>query len=486
MSALWTAAEAAAATGGRVAGEWQATGLSIDSRSVAPGDLFVALSAARDGHDFVADALAKGAAAALVARVPEGVDPARLLIVADVMAGLTALARAARARTQAKVIAVTGSVGKTTVKEMLRAALAPQGATHAAEASFNNHWGVPVTLARMPADTRFAVIEIGMNAPGEIAPLARLAAPDVAVVTTVAPAHLEAFGVIEGIAREKASIYEGLAPGGVALAHADIETAPILFAAARARGARLIRFGEGHGAGQGEALEARLADLHLRAETAAGQVEILGAAHRFEIGAPGRHYAMNALIALTGAAALGADVAAAAEALKGWTPFAGRGTRERLEIGGLRLEMIDDAFNANPASVAAALEVLAAAQTTGPETGPEAGAASGAAGRRVAVLGDMLELGAEAPRLHAALADLPAMARIDRVHTVGPLMAHLHTALPASLRGLHRDNADDMAADLIAELRAGDVLLIKGSKGIKTGRVVDALRKLGQASVDDS
>ncbi|MDA0187032.1 MAG: UDP-N-acetylmuramoyl-tripeptide--D-alanyl-D-alanine ligase, partial [Proteobacteria bacterium] len=213
MSVLWTSAEAAATTGGQVAGDWAVTGLSIDSRSIAPGEMFVALSAARDGHDFVADALARGAAAALVARVPEGVDPAKLLIVGDVMDGLRALGAAARARTRAKVIAVTGSVGKTTVKEMLRAALAQQGRIHAAEASFNNHWGVPITLARMPADTDFAVIEIGMNHPGEIAPLSHLARPDIAIVTTVAPAHLEAFGVIEGIAHEKAAIYEGLVPG---------------------------------------------------------------------------------------------------------------------------------------------------------------------------------------------------------------------------------------------------------------------------------
>ena len=257
MNALWTAADAAAATGGKVAGDWAVNGISIDSRTVAEGDLFVALAAARDGHEFVADALASGAAAALVSRVPEGVDPARLLVVSDVMEGLRALGAAGRARTKAKVIAVTGSVGKTTVKEMLRTALAPQGRTHAAEASFNNHWGVPVTLARMPADTEFAIIEIGMNAPGEIAPLARLARPHVAVVTTVAPAHLEAFGVIEGIAHEKASIYEGLGEGGIALAHADVGTAGILFDKARACGATLIRFG------QAEGVEARLIEATL-------------------------------------------------------------------------------------------------------------------------------------------------------------------------------------------------------------------------------
>ena len=467
MSVVWTAAEAAAATGGQIAGDWAATGLSIDTRSIAPGDMFIALSAARDGHDFVADALARGAAAAMVARIPEGVDPARLLLVPDVLEGLRALGAAARARSKAKVIAVTGSVGKTTVKEMLRTALAPQGKTHAAEASFNNHWGVPITLARMPADTDFAVIEIGMNHPGEIAPLSHLARPDIAIVTTVAPAHLEAFGVIEGIAHEKAAIYEGLLPGGIAVAHGDIDTAPILAAKAAACGVRLVRFGTRAG------VEARMIDAQLSDSATVIRAEILGTERLFKIAAPGRHYAMNALIALTAVELIGADATQAAITLSGWTPFQGRGTRERLTLGGredLVIEMIDDAFNANPASIAAALEMLAAADPEG-------------RGRRIAVLGDMLELGPSGPALHAAIADHPAMARIALVHTVGPLMAHLHAALPGAIRGQHSDSAEAMAAALPQSLRAGDIVLLKGSKGIKVSRVVDGLRKLGQAAV---
>lgn len=468
MSTLWTAAEAAAATGGKVMGEWAVTGLSIDSRSIAPGDMFIALSAARDGHDFVADALAQRAAVALVSRVPEGVDPARLLIVDDVMEALRGLAVAARARSRAKIIAVTGSVGKTTVKEMLRTALAPQGKTHAAEASFNNHWGVPITLARMPADTDYAVVEIGMNHPGEIAPLSRLARPDLAIVTTVAPAHLEAFGVIEGIAHEKAAIYEGLVPGGIALAHGDIDTAPILADKAAACGARLVRFGTGADC------EARMIDAHLADHATVIRADILGTERLFKIGAPGRHYAMNAMIALTAVALIGADATEAAITLSGWTPFHGRGTREQLTLDGredLVIEMIDDAFNANPASIAAALEMLAAAEPA-------------ARGRRIAVLGDMLELGPAGPALHAAIADHPAMARIALVHTVGPLMAHLHAALPGAIRGQHSDTAEAMAASLPQSLKAGDIVLLKGSKGIKVSRVVDGLRKLGQATVD--
>lgn len=466
MTALWTAADAAQATGGHVAGDWSVQGISIDTRLIAPGDLFVALSAARDGHEFVADALAKGAIAALVSHVPAGIDPARLLVVDDVMTGLQDLAKAARARTKAKVIAITGSVGKTTVKEMLRTALAGQGHVHAAVASFNNHWGVPVTLARMPAETDFAIIEIGMSAPGEIAPLARLARPDVAVVTTVAPAHLEAFGVIDGIAREKASIFEGLEPGGIALVHGDIETSSTLVEAAGRHATRVIRFGEAPG------LDMRLTELHLSDEASVIRADLNGTERLFKLPVPGRHFAMNALIALATAEAAGADATRAAMALAGWTPFEGRGTRERIvlsPVDELAIEMIDDAFNANPTSMAAALEVLAATTPDG-------------RGRRVAILGDMLELGEAGPALHAGIADLPAMARIDTVHTVGPLMAHLDAALPGALRGVHSDTPEEMAQALPRTLRAGDVLLIKGSKGIRVSHVVDALRKLGQAA----
>ena len=246
MSALWTAQEAAAATGGETRGDWAATGVSIDTRSLTAGDLFVALKDTRDGHDFVADALAKGAAAAVVSRRPEGVpEGARLLVVPDVLRALEALGEAGRARSTARVVAITGSVGKTSTKDMLRYVLTGQGKVHAAEKSFNNHWGVPLTLARLPADADFAVVEIGMNHPGEIAPLSRMARPHVAIVTTVGAAHLEAFGSLEGIAWEKASIFEGLEPGGTAIYHGDIPQTPILAEVARRHATRLVRSEEG-------------------------------------------------------------------------------------------------------------------------------------------------------------------------------------------------------------------------------------------------
>jgi len=466
MTALWTARDAAAATVGRTQGDWQAMGVSIDTRTLQPGDLFVALSAARDGHDFVAQALAGGAAAAMVSHIPDGVAAdAPLLIVDDVLAGLTALGAAGRARSTAQVIGITGSVGKTTTKEMLRAALAPQGRTHAAEASYNNQWGVPLTLARMPQDTEFAIIEIGMNAPGEIAPLSRLARPHVAMVTIVAAAHLAAFGTLEGIAHEKASIFEGLEPGGVALINADVATTDILAAAA---GPGVRRVGEAANA------DVQLVAATLSETATVIQARIDGAPRLLKLAVPGRHFALNALFTLAAVEAVGADATRAALALATWEPFAGRGTRENLELsapGDLAIELIDDAFNANPISLAAALEVLSVAEPQGK-------------GRRIAVLGDMLELGADEAAMHAAIAELPTLAGVARIHTAGPLMAHLHAALPMVRRGLHCDTAADLARALPRELRTGDVVLVKGSKGSKVSTVVDALRKLGQGAVD--
>lgn len=467
MTPLWTASDAAEATGGEARGDWSVTGVSIDTRTIQRGDLFVALTAARDGHDFVAQALAKGAAAALVSRIPDGVaDDAPLLVVDDVLDALGALGVAARARTGAKVIAVTGSVGKTTTKDMLRAGLSALGSTHVAEASYNNHWGVPLTLARMPAETEFAVIEIGMNHPGEIAPLSRMARPHLAVITTVAAVHLEAFDTVEDISREKAALFEGLTPGGIAVLNADLDTSPILRAAAQAQGARVI--------GVGDAGDARLADVTLTDTATVVQADLHGTPLLFKLDAPGRHLAQNALMVLAVVDALGGDVARAMLALSAWQPVDGRGRRERIVLNSTddqAVELIDDAFNASPLSMAASLEVLAAATPQG-------------RGRRIAVLGDMLELGPTGPALHAGLAALPAMDRIDLVCTSGPLMAHLEAALPAARRGPHTDSADAMARTLPGLLWPGDIVLIKSSKGSKLSLAVDALRKLGQAAAE--
>ena len=468
---LWSAADAATATGGHAQGDWQATGVSIDTRTLQQGDLFVALRAERDGHDFVADALENGAAAALVDHIPEGVAAdAPLLIVPDVLAALEALGRAGRARTNARVIAVTGSVGKTSTKEMLRDVLSGQGRTHAAEASYNNHWGVPLTLARMPQDTEFAVIEIGMNHPGEIGPLALMTRPNVAMITTIAAAHLEAFDNIEGIAREKAAIFDGLEPGGAAIINADLPTTPILLDAARAVGAQIITFGETSDIYQ-------LTGVLLGDDRTVIRANMAGESVIFKILSAGRHFAMNGLGVLAAVGALGGDTGVAAPDLARWRPPAGRGTREILELDSgdedWTLDLIDDAFNANPASMAAALEVLAAST-------PRDDVGHVAKGRRIAILGDMLELGEDEVEMHRALADLPYMVHLTTVHCVGPLMRALWEALPRAQRGLWAEDAASLALKVHGVIDAGDVLLVKGSKSSNVSVIVDALRKSGR------
>ncbi len=464
MSILWTKEDAVAATGGEAIGDWSVGGVSIDTRELEQGDLFVALKDVRDGHDFVAAALKAGAGAALVSRRPEDVaDDAPLLVVPDVLKGLEALGMAARARTAAKVIGVTGSVGKTGTKEMLRAALQVQGKVHAAVRSFNNHWGVPLTLARMPKDTDFAVIEIGMNHPGEIGPLARMAQLDVAVITTVAAVHMEAFDSVDQIAEEKAAIFEGLSENGVAIVNADIPTLPVI--QKRRNSAKMVLFGESD-----------VADIHLssvRSTDAGSAVEasLHGAPILFKVGAPGQHLAMNGLAVLGAIEAAGGDVAQGMLALASWQAPSGRGQRFTVQIGetGEALELIDESYNANPTSMEAALSVLTNAS-------PQKG------GRRVAFLGDMLELGPEELAFHAGLASCGPMGGVDKVHTSGPRMAALHDALSDHQRGQHFDDAAQMAASVNRLLDSGDVAMVKGSLGSKVGQVVTAIKSMGQTS----
>ncbi|QIE57649.1 UDP-N-acetylmuramoylalanyl-D-glutamyl-2,6-diaminopimelate--D-alanyl-D-alanine ligase [Pikeienuella piscinae] len=474
--ALWTEEEAAAATGGRATAGFNVSGVSIDSRSLNRGDLFVALQDARDGHEFVAAAFKAGAAAAMVGRVPGSAPPgAPLLVVKDPLAGLWGLAAASRSRTQAKVIAVTGSVGKTGVKEMLRACLGASGPTHAAEKSFNNHWGAPLTLARMPEATRFAAIEIGMNQPGEIAPLSRLARPDVTIVTTVEAVHLAGFDSVEAIADEKAEIFDGLVAGGVAILNADNVHFERLAAAARHRGARVVAFGSGARA------DARLESARLTGRATVVKATLHGRPLMFKIGAPGRHLALNALAALAATDAVDGDVAKAALALGRWTPPEGRGSRWRIEIGeggnGGSITLIDESYNANPVSMRAALAVLCAAK-------PEDHVGRIDKGRRVAFLGDMLELGSEAEAMHAALAAAEEMAGVDLVHCCGPLTRALHDALPAEKRGEWFGTSADLAAAVGRKLDAGDVAMVKGSLGSKMAPVVAAIRRMGHVRPD--
>lgn len=470
MIALWSSADAAEATGGQTTTEWAAQGVSIDTRTIAPGDLFVALTDVRDGHDFVAQALEKGAAAALVTHRPDGVAAdAPLLIVANVLDALADLGRVARARTHARIAAITGSVGKTSTKEMLRAVLERQGKCHAAEASYNNHWGVPLTLARMPADTDYAVIEIGMSNPGEITPLSQMARPHVAMVTTVAAAHLASFDSLAGIAVEKASIMDGLAAGGVAVLNADIETTHVLQDHAKALAVSQVMFGENG------------PDWTVKNVRISGDVTVItakggGEEYLFKLSVPGRHFAMNAVGVLAVVEALGADPIAASLDIAEWAPPAGRGTREVIVTDmandGESLQLLDDAFNANPTSLVASLEVLAASK-------PTDGVGRIIKGRRIAILGDMLELGDAEVAMHRAMADNGHLKTLDLIHCAGPLMRHLWEALPEEQQGKWAETAAELVPKVSRLVDAGDVVLVKGSKGSKVSVIVDAIRKLG-------
>jgi UDP-N-acetylmuramoyl-tripeptide--D-alanyl-D-alanine ligase len=452
--ALWTAGEIAAATGGRARGDWSVAGVAIDSRTVAPGELFIALRGPNhDGHDFVRSALQRGAAA-LVHRLPEDLaDDAPLVVVDDTMPALTALGRAARARSRARYAAITGSVGKTGTKEALRLALSGQRPTHASAASYNNHWGVPLSLARQPRDAVYGIYELGMNAPGEIRALARLVRPQVAMITAIAPAHLGFFQSLTAIAEAKGEVFDGLEPGGCAVLNRDDRHFAQLARLAAAAGCdRVIGFGQAAGA------DARLRDARLDPAGSDIVMTLDGVEIAFRIGAPGRHWVTNSLGVIACAAALGADAAAAARALMDFRPPKGRGQRHRLRRRNGEITLIDESYNANPASMRAALALL--------EVAP---------GRKLAALGDMLELGDRAPALHAALAEPIAACGADRVFTVGPAMAHLHAALPPARRGPHAASAAELLPILMAELRPGDTLLIKGSLGIGMGRLVEAL-----------
>ncbi len=460
MNALWTAADAARVTGGRANAPWRVDGIASDSRRVAPGDLFVALKGPNhDAHDFVADALARGAGAALVSRRPEGIAAdAPLLLVDDVLVALKALAAAARERSSARIVAVTGSVGKTGTKEALRHALSAQGACFASPASFNNDWGVPLSLAALPAEARFAVFEIGMNHPGEIAPLSRLVRPHVGVITTIEAVHLAYFETVEGIADAKAEIFEGMGHDGVAVLNHDNRFHKRLAAAARARHmARILSFGGD------PAADVRLVAARHDAEGSDVTLSVEGAALDYRVGAPGAHWVTLSLAVIATVLALGADVAAAARALAEVRPMPGRGARDRIACDGGSFTLIDESYNANPVSMRAAIANLGAT-----EPGP--------GGRRIAVLGDMLELGETAPALHAALAEPLVAARVDLVFTAGETMTCLRDALPAALRGRHAARSDDLVAPVVAAVGAGDVVMVKGSLGSRMAPIVAALK----------
>jgi UDP-N-acetylmuramoyl-tripeptide--D-alanyl-D-alanine ligase len=463
MSALWTVEAMARAMGAERRGALPASvsGLSIDTRTVKAGEAFFALKDVRDGHDFVDAAIKAGAALAVVAEAKRAMfaSDAPLLIVPDVLEALIALGRAARARSQAKFIGVTGSVGKTGTKEALRLALSSDGETHASAASYNNHWGVPLSLARCPETARYAVLEIGMNHAGEIAPLTRLARPHVAIVTTVEPVHLEFFPSVEAIADAKAEIFQGIEPGGAAVINRDNpHFARLHKHAEQAKVARIVSFGEHAKA------DARVIKFALQADSSTVQASILGHDVTYKLGAPGRHVVMNSLAVLAAAQLAGADLALAALALAGLEPPSGRGARLTLDLPGGTALLIDESYNANPASMGAALALLGQASI-----GPR--------GRRIAVLGEMLELGPRSAELHRGLAKSAVENSVDLVFCAGPLYQGFWEALPSERRGGYAESAAVLEPKVLGALRAGDAVMVKGSLGSKMGPIVKALTR---------
>ncbi|MGR7995430.1 UDP-N-acetylmuramoylalanyl-D-glutamyl-2,6-diaminopimelate--D-alanyl-D-alanine ligase [Xanthobacter sp. ZOL 2024] len=445
------------------------TGISIDSRTLSPGDAFFAIAGENsDGHDYVETALRAGAAVAVVekSKAERFGAEAPLLLVDDVLAALRDLAGAARARSGAGIVAVTGSVGKTTTKEALRLALGADGETHASAASYNNHWGVPLSLARLPREARYGVFEIGMNHPGEITPLVKLVRPHVAIITTVEPVHIAQFSGIEEIADAKAEIFDGLEPAGTAVLNLDNPLFERLKASALAKGvSRIVTFGESAGA------DVRLKTVALQPSCSVAVVDVMGTDVTLKVSVPGRHIVQNMLAVLAATKLVGADLALAALALSRLKPPPGRGVPVTLTLKGGTATLLDESYNANPASMRAAIDVLSRTPV-----GPR--------GRRIAVLGDMLELGEDAAAMHAGLAEPLIQGRIDQVFCCGPLMHALWEKLPSERRGGYAAHASHLEPMVAAALRAGDTLMVKGSNGSRMGPLVKSLSERFRTSED--
>ena len=458
MTALWTSDEVKAALLPiSMTAPFEAEGVTFDSRAVGKGDIFFALSGeTTDGHGFVADALTRGAAAAVVSRDVGGAR-GTLIRVPDTMKALVDLGRAARDRSQARIASVTGSVGKTSTKDALRAMLSAQAPTSASIASYNNHVGVPISLARLPREARYGVFEIGMNHPGEIEPLARQVQSHVGVVTNVGPVHIGHMGSEEAIADEKSCLFAGMAEGAVAVLNRDNRHYARLAENARHFGvSRVVTFG------RDEAADARLVSSNLQDSGSDLVALIHGQRIEYRLGAAGEHWALNSVAALAVVEALGADVVKAAGVLAEVKASPGRGARRVLKFGAGTIELLDESYNGNPVSMRAMLAVLS-------RTEPKAG------GRRMLALGDMRELGDEADALHADLADAVAASGAAQVFLCGPHMLALWQKLAPAQRGVHRPDSAALAAEFAAALRPGDVVAVKGSLGSKMKIVVDAV-----------
>jgi UDP-N-acetylmuramoyl-tripeptide--D-alanyl-D-alanine ligase len=466
MRTLWTSPEIAAATNGRAGRRFETNGVSIDSRKVGQGDLFVALHGPNfDGNDFVAGALTAGAAGALVDRLPAGIAADMpVVVVEDTLKALQDLGAAARSRTPAKFAAVTGSVGKTSTKEALKAALQPFGRTYASVGNLNNHWGAPLSLSRMPRDTEYGVFELGMNHAGEIAPLSKLVKPQVSIITNVEAVHIEFFPSVAEIADAKAEIMDGMDATGTVVLPRDNPHFDRLVAHAKRRGiAHILSFGSDNA-------DARLIDCRVSPTGSRVTAEVMGQRVSYALGLPGLHQAKNSLAVLAAVKALGLDVATAAAALGGLAALKGRGAREHLMLISGPITLLDESYNASPASVRAALSLLATSQPEGN-------------GRRIAILGDMRELGTSGPMLHRELMPDIVASGVDHVFLVGPIMQELHAILPEPRRAGHWGESTAVIQPLLGSLRSGDVVLVKGSLGTRMAPIVEALRAVDQATV---
>ena len=462
--ALWTVDELVAASGGKIVGAVTKplNGVSIDTRTIASGDVFVAIKGGtHDAHEFVPKALAAGAGLAIVSRVTEKMKAAGPLLVVDnePLEGLEKIGRASRTRSLAQIVGVTGSVGKTSTKEMLRVALSATGLTHFSVASFNNHWGVPLTLARMPRNTAYGVFEIGMNHMGEITPLVAMVRPHVAIVTNVAPVHVGNFNSVEEIADAKAEIFSGVQAGGYAVLNRDNPFFDRLAAAAKGFGVQnIISFGT-H-----EKADVKSERVVLHSTCSCVTADVMGEKLIYKLGMPGEHMVLNSLAVLAAVKLIGADLARAALALAVAEPTKGRGVHHHLRIESGELLLIDESYNANPVSMAAALALLGRAKT-------------GKGGRRIAVLGDMLELGKHGEALHAELFKAVDANNVDALYAAGPLMAHLWEKTPPGRRGAFAKTSAELKDSLLDGLHAGDVVMIKGSLGSRMGLLVEAIKE---------
>lgn len=462
---LWSAADMVEAMEGRPLGNLPAgiTGISIDSRTLKEGEAFFAIKGDQfDGHDFATAAMAAGAGLLVVneSRLPAlGNLKVPMIVVDDVLEALVKLGIASRARTKAQVIAVTGSVGKTTTKEALRHVLSEVGKVHASAASFNNHWGVPLTLARMPEDTEYGIFEIGMNHHDEIRPLVKMVRPHIALITLIAPAHLGHFANLEEIATAKAEIFEGIIPGGYALLNRDDKRYRQLEELAQKAGIEHI-----HSFGTHAQADYLLRDVKLRPDCSCMTTKIGDEEAAVKVGIPGRHIVQNMLAVLGAAHLAGADIAKVALGMSSLTAEDGRGARHELEHpDGGSFTLIDESYNANPTSMRASLTLLQATPPVAPR------------GRRIAVLGDMLELGRQSGKLHADLARPIVDAEVNAVFIGGREMSVLKDALPVEIHVEYRQSTNELLPLVVRAIRPGDVVMIKSSQGIGFSRIVKAL-----------